>query len=57
MAGGRILVGGEIYQDIKYLEKFLVHVEGTLNPSIPLIEIGKDIMPTPRGWEGNYAYL
>jgi hypothetical protein len=58
MAGGRILVGGEIYQDIKYLEKILVYVEGTLDPSISLLEIGRilclllkdgrEIMPTCR---------
>ncbi len=32
-------------------------VEGTLYPSISLIKIGRDIMPTRQGWEGNYAYL
>jgi len=33
-----------------------VYVEGTLYPSISLLEIGRDIMPIPQGWEGNYAY-
>ncbi len=32
-------------------------VEGTLHPSISLLEIGRDIRPTPQGWEGNYALL
>jgi hypothetical protein len=34
-----------------------MHVEGTLNPSISLLQIGRGIMPTPQGWEGNDAYL
>jgi len=29
-----------------------VYVEGTLYPSISLLEIGRDIMPTPQGWDG-----
>ncbi len=33
------------------LRKFVVYVEGTLDPSISW----RDIMPTPWGWEGNYA--
>jgi len=28
-----------------------VYAEGTLYPSIFLLQIGRDIMPTPRGWE------
>jgi hypothetical protein len=38
-------------------ENFVVYVEGTLYTSISLLEIGRDIMPIPLGWEGNYAYL
>jgi hypothetical protein len=34
-----------------------MYVEGTLYPSIFLLEIGRDIMPTPQGQEGNNAYL
>jgi hypothetical protein len=34
-----------------------VYVEGTLYPSISLLKIGKEIMATPQGWDGNYAYL
>jgi len=37
--------------------KFVVYVEGALYSSISLLEIGTDVMPTPQGWEGNYAYL
>jgi hypothetical protein len=38
--------------------KFVVYVDGTLlYPSISLLEIGRDTMPTPHGWERNYAYL
>jgi len=33
-----------------------MYVEGTLYPSISLLEIERDIMPTPQGWERNYAY-
>jgi hypothetical protein len=36
--------------------KSLVYLEGTLNPSISLLENGRDIMLTPREWEENYAY-
>jgi hypothetical protein len=33
-----------------------VYVEGTLYPSISLLQIGRGIiMPTPQGWEGNDA--
>jgi hypothetical protein len=32
-------------------------VEGTLYSSILRREIERDIMPTPQGWEGNYAYI
>ncbi len=31
-------------------------VEGTIYPSISLLDIWRDIMPTPQGWEVNYAY-
>jgi hypothetical protein len=34
----------------------LLNVEGTLYPSISLLKIGREIMPT-QGWDGNYAYL
>jgi hypothetical protein len=34
-----------------------MYVEGALYPSISLLKIGTDVMPTPQGWEGNYAYL
>jgi hypothetical protein len=34
-----------------------VSVESTLYPSITLLEVGRDIMPTPQGWEGNCAYF
>jgi hypothetical protein len=37
--------------------KFVVYVEGTLYPSISLLQIGRGIMPHPQGFEGNYAYL
>jgi hypothetical protein len=37
--------------------KFVVYVEGTLYPWISLLEIGRDIMPTPQGQEGNDVYL
>jgi hypothetical protein len=36
-------------------ENLLVYVEGTLYPSISVLEIGRDIMPTSQGWDGNYA--
>jgi hypothetical protein len=42
---------------LKQLEKFVVYSEGTLYSSISLLKIGRDIMPTPQGLEGNYAYL
>jgi len=32
-------------------------VEGTLYPWVSLLEIGRNIMPTPEGWDGNSAYL
>jgi hypothetical protein len=32
-------------------------MEGTLYPYVCLLEIGKDIMPTPQEWEENYDYL
>jgi len=32
-------------------------VEGALYPSIFVLEIETDVMPTPQGWQGNYAYL
>jgi hypothetical protein len=33
-------------------------VDGTLlYPWISLLEIGRDIMPTPQGWEENYVYF
>jgi hypothetical protein len=34
-----------------------MYVEGNLYPWISLLEIGRDIMPTPQGWKENYAYL
>jgi hypothetical protein len=34
-----------------------MHVEGTLYPSISFLEIERDIMPTPQGWEETYAYF
>jgi len=34
-----------------------VDLEATSYPQISLLEIGRDIMPTPQGCEGNYAYL
>ncbi len=37
--------------------KFVVYVEGTLHPRISHLEIERDIMPTPQGWEGNDACL
>jgi hypothetical protein len=37
--------------------KIVMYVEGTLYPSISLLEIGRDIMPTPQGREETYAYL
>jgi hypothetical protein len=42
---------------VKHLEKNLAYVEGTLDPSISLLKRERDIMPTPQGWERNYAYL
>ncbi len=41
-----------------HVHEIEVYVDGTLlYPSISLLEIGKDTMPTPHGWERNYAYL
>jgi hypothetical protein len=37
--------------------KFVVFVKGTLHTWSSLLEIGSDIIPTPSGWDGNYAYL
>jgi hypothetical protein len=37
-------------------KKIIVYVEGTSYPSISLLEIERDIMPTSQGWEKNYAY-
>jgi len=45
------------YENGNHSEKLVVYVEGTLYPSISLLEIGRDIMPTPQGWEGTCAYL
>jgi hypothetical protein len=42
---------------LKQLEKFVVYSEGTLYSSISLLKIGRDIMPTPQGLEGYYAYF
>jgi len=32
---------------------YIVYLEGTLCPSISLLENGRDIMPTPQWWGGN----
>jgi hypothetical protein len=45
------------YISIEHLEKNCSVLEGTFYPSISLLEIVRDIMPTPQRWEGNYAYL
>jgi len=37
--------------------KFVVYVEGTLYPSISLLEIGTDIMPTPLRMGGKLCLL
>jgi hypothetical protein len=37
--------------------KFVVCLKGTLYPSISLLKMRRGIIPTPQGWEGNYAYL
>jgi hypothetical protein len=42
---------------MKHSKKFVMYVEGTLYPSISFLEIGRDIMPIPKGWEETYAYL
>jgi hypothetical protein len=42
---------------LKQVEKFVVYSEGTLYSSISLLKIGRDIMPTPQGLEGYYAYF
>ncbi len=45
------------YISIEHLEKNCSVLEGTFYPAISLLEIVRDIMPTPQRWEGNYAYL
>jgi hypothetical protein len=32
-----------------------VYVEAALYPSICLLKIGRDVMPIPHGWTGNYC--
>ncbi len=56
----RFLKFEQYFALVKHSENFFCsacHVEGTLYPSISLLEIGRHIMPTPQGCEGNYAYL
>jgi hypothetical protein len=46
MARGKVFLGGEIYQNIKYLEKNYNICGGHL----------RCIKSLPRNWEGYYAY-
>jgi len=34
-----------------------MYVEGFSHDEITCGGFGRDIMPTPPGWDGNYAYL
>jgi hypothetical protein len=40
---------------LKALQENLVYVDSTLHPSISLLEIGRDIMPTPQVWDGSWG--